>query len=69
MNVNKLSIGFVLIFIGLMLSLAATSPINEITNQFILVSRRLEIYQRIVIAEIIAFVIFIVGLILIIKNK
>ncbi|MEM3832603.1 MAG: hypothetical protein QW128_03255 [Thermoprotei archaeon] len=69
MNVNKLSIGFVLLFIGLMLSLAATSSINEVTNQFILLSRRLEVYQSIVIAEAIAFVIFVIGLILIIKNK
>lgn len=69
MDVNKLSVGFVLIFIGLLLSLAATSPINTITNQFILVSKRLTIYQTMVITEAIAFVIFVIGLIMIIKNK
>lgn len=69
MDQGKLTIGFILVFIGLLLSLAATVPINTITNQFILISKRLSVYQTMVLVEIAAFVIFIIGLIMILKNK
>ncbi len=69
MDQGKLAIGFILVFIGLMLSLAATVPINTITNQFILVSKRLITYQLMVLTEVIAFIIFLIGLIIILKNK
>jgi|GEM_PF-3411721 hypothetical protein len=69
MDQGKLTIGFILIFIGLMLALAATVPINTITNQFLLVSKRLAEYQIMVLAEIGAFIIFVIGLIIILKNK
>lgn len=69
MDQGKLTIGFILVFIGLLLSLAATVPINTITNQFILISKRLSVYQTMVLVEITAFVIFIIGLIMILKNK